>query len=92
MLLNSGKIGSHILNYTRLGFEMYWQMLKLKRIKKKSDMPDRVKIHTIAHVYLNGDKFKIFVGKHEKWLSSTEMYLQNMMNGKWYELINEVKR
>jgi len=65
------------------------QYLKLKRIKRKSDMPDRVKIHTIAHVYLNGDKFKIYVGKHESFCHSTEMYMQNVMNGKWYVLENE---
>lgn len=65
------------------------QFLKLKRIKRKSDMPDRVKIHCIASVHLNGDLFKIYVGKHESFCQSTEMYMQNMMNGKWYELINE---
>lgn len=65
------------------------QFLKLKRIKRKSDMPDRVKIHCIARVHLNRDLFKIYVGKHESFCQSTEMYLQNMMNGKWYELINE---
>lgn len=64
-------------------------MLKLKRIKNKSDMPDRVKIHCISHVYLNGDKFKIYMGRHEMWLHSTELYLFNLMNGKWYKLINE---
>ena len=65
------------------------QYLKLKRIKKKSDMPDRVKIHCIAHVYLNGDKFKIYVGKHEPYLSSTEIYMWNLMNDKWYMMVNE---
>jgi hypothetical protein len=64
-------------------------MLKLKRIKRKKDMPDRTMIHTIAHVYLNGDKFKVYVGKHKPHLSSTEMYLWNLMNGKWYQLVNE---
>lgn len=67
-----------------------YQMLKLKRIKRKKDMPDRVKIHCInSKIYLNNDRFKLYIGRHEQWLHSTEIYLFNMMNGKWYEIINE---
>jgi len=65
------------------------QKLKLKRIYNHADAPERTKIHTIGHVYLNGDKFKIYIGKHEKFAHSTEMYLLNMMNDKWYRFENE---
>jgi hypothetical protein len=69
-----------------------WQKLKLKRIKKKYSMPDIVKIHCISHVWLNGQKHKIYIGRHEPWAFSTELYLVNIHNGKWYELINEIIR
>ena len=66
------------------------QKLKLKRIKKKSETPDIVNIHCIAHVYLNNQKHKIYIGRHKKFCNSTELYLWNVHNGKWYRVINEI--
>ena len=66
------------------------QTLRLKRIRKKSEMPDRVKIHCIAHCSLNNQMHKIYIGRHEQWLNSTELYLWNVGNGKWYKLINVI--
>jgi len=65
------------------------QKLKLKRIYSQNNKPNPVMIHTIGHVYLNNDKFKIYIGKHEKFVNNTELYLVNLFNNKWYKFENE---
>jgi len=66
------------------------QHLKLKRIKRKSDMPDLAHIFCINHVYLDGQKFKIYKNGGSHHINNSELYLKNCYNGKWYQIINEV--
>jgi hypothetical protein len=68
---------------------MSYQMLKLKRLKRKKDIPDSVLLHVVAHVNLNGDRFKVLVDRHKLFLTSSELFLYNMVNGKWYQLVND---
>ena len=59
------------------------QMLKLKRIKKKSDMPERRTVY-FKEFDLNEQLFHFTIEITNK------VYITNVNNGKIYELINEI--
>jgi hypothetical protein len=61
---------------------MSWQTLKLKRIKRKKDIPTIV--NHIKNIELNGQVFHFF----EK---DGRYYFHNTDNHKWSELINEIR-
>ena len=58
-----------------------------KRIKKKSDIPKINDIVCIDHVYLNGDKFRIY--KNTEMELFNNFYMYNITEEKWYELVNK---
>ena len=66
------------------------QKLKLKRIKKKGEIPTNDNIHCINNVFLNKQRFKIFLAPNENWRFNTELYLFNTENMKWYKIVNEI--
>lgn len=59
------------------------QRLKLKRIKKKSEMPERRTVNTIDF-NLNNQYFDLSVEITDK------VYVTNHSNGKIYQLVNEI--
>ncbi len=70
---------------------MNYQRFKLKRIKKKSELPEREKIYRINNVFLNGQKTLIYVNGGDQWVHRKHLYLYNTITDKWYEVINEVR-
>ena len=64
---------------------MSWQMLKLKRVKKKSDMPKRNTVNCIAFD-LNNQYFTLSVELDDR------VFIENNSNGKIYTLINQIKK
>jgi len=61
---------------------MSWQMLKLKRLKLKSEIPKEVDL--IRVIELNGQAFHFFSDKDGRF------YFHNCENHKWSELINDI--
>ena len=60
-----------------------------KRLKLKSELPDRAKIFCINHVYLNGEKFKIYKNAGNQWENDSRLLLYNTHRDKWYDLMNK---
>jgi len=58
-----------------------------RRLKKKSDIPKINDILYINHVYINGDKFKIY--KNAEMELFNKFYMYNVTEEKWYELVNK---
>lgn len=59
------------------------QRLKLKRIKKKSDLPERRTVKTTDFT-LNGHHFDLSIEITDK------VFITNNTNGKIFQLVNEV--
>lgn len=60
------------------------QRLKLKRIKKKADMPERRTVKTMDFI-LNGHHCDVSVE------ITDSVYITDNSNGKIYQLINEIR-
>lgn len=61
-----------------------WQKLKLKRLRLKSDIPDKNNLQVITNIWFSKQQHTIFRDDDDR------IYLNNIHNHKWYELFNEI--
>ena len=63
---------------------MIWQRLKLKRLRKKSEIPDKNNLQVITNIWFSKQQHTIIRDDDDR------IYFHNIHNGKWYELFNEM--
>ena len=63
---------------------MKWQKLKLKRLKLKSEIPDKNNLQTITNFWFSEQQHTMLRDEDDR------IFFHNIHNDKWYELFNEM--